>query len=190
MTKKENQEANEAQAYVTVPRFLDPEQGLLDQPPFNWLLLEKDIFPDDLFANEQFSPAQLLRFSVGFFGSYAKLEDISEKYRKRGILTKIYAKISEYLRQYPFSGQYLSETWKGLADFDEQGNRQKNGGTFNIRSYAAYASDRNQKPVDNKWLGLGKELPDSSAATDVIDAMPPKPAANRTYRLFKSGALE
>ena len=38
--------------------------------------------------------------------------------------------------------------------------------------------------------GLGEELPDASAAPDVMGALPPKGPTNRMFRLFKSEALK
>jgi len=80
----------------------------------------------------------------------------------------------------------------GEPDFDAMGNQafHRQGKWLNLKyeTYAAYAEKRLKSEAEQlgRWVGLGEELPNASAAPDVMGVLPPK----RMFRLFKSGALE
>lgn len=180
---------------VVVPEFLQPDENILDQPPYQWLLREERILPSDFFKSPQCSA-----FFIKFVTSKAyqpgnvnrKVRDsVNKKVYRRPAIEYALGKAREFLERYPLSIEYLQEHWIPEL-FDKVGGRQASGYRWRVQTYAAFAETRLRLEMSLKhsqWKGLAKELPDASAADDIVKTMPQKKGMNRWFRILRLEAI-
>lgn len=182
---------------VRIAEFLEPQQGILYQPPFNWIREDERIFPDDLFFDDLGYPYFMRIWFVydlnnaAYYRSrrenlYAKaLKLISVEYRDDDLLSYLRLKITEAVEKYPYALEYLCEYWSLKNYFSDSGDRSLGRSKhLRILSYAAYADVSLKLERGAKLAGLDDELPEASVALDIVEAMPAgKPDTNKYFRL-------
>lgn len=187
----------ESEFFVEVPEFLDKEQNILDQPPFNGI--EKGgVIPEDLFNNKDEGFPALMRVlsrSISpqseedpkrkiYLSSHFQrklLEHVQPQNRDMEKVNDVIRDIKTFLDPYPKPFSYLRDRWE---EFDEGGNPKPGAWeTVNVRSYAAHLAAMNKLEQGNKLFGLAEELPHMSTASSVVKAIPKKKEVNRTFRL-------
>jgi len=107
--------------YILVPKKMEPEQAILDQPPYNWLEIDSEVIPEGfLDENDPAAFPKLLR-AVALFkndvGPYKPGNHIINKAKKavvekhRKDLGSVANNILLYLEKFPHSVSYLEEKW-------------------------------------------------------------------------------
>lgn len=114
------------------------------------------------------------------------LNSITTEYRERGVILGIRDCVVAELEKYPFSIDYLNLKWEG-NNYDMLGY-PKDAGFKNLKrvTYASYANSVLHLQNNTRFIGLEELLPDSSAAQDILDAIPNKGRSNRVYRLIRT----
>lgn len=103
------------------------------------------------------------------------------------LLSAILSKIITFIREFPFAEEYVKEhVISSDKNFDQEGQvlPKRLRGTFEIKTYAAYAADKMSRDPKNyqQWVGLEELLPDDSADPRTNEA--PK----NQYRVFRSSS--
>ena len=136
-------------ADVRVLEYLETDQNILQQPPYEWLLMDEQIIPADFFEHSEKAEGAFLRTMsrIAFEDDpYLEQQDLEtaqqlSKYVNRSYSTMmIYNRLRQakaYLEQFPYSAQYLEE-FKGRFYLD--GRPRPVVSTHDrIKTYAAYA---------------------------------------------------
>ncbi len=201
--KADRPDADNQNDFVVVPEYLAPDQNIADQPPFTWLELDEEVFPDDFFIDNPDAFHYFLRAagchtptSRGLYTKNAPLAVISAysmlspQYQNIDTFLHVTEKLKTVLEtKYSYSIQYIQEVW-GVHTrlFDPKGQPYHN--SERRPTYAAYYAGLKQLRESAKLTGLDEVLPSAAAVTEVNKALPPKNQTNRIFRLFRSGALE
>ncbi len=191
------------QQFADIPRYLEPNQNLLAQPPFSWV---RATIAPDFFTNESEGWSGFLHRAAVVYDPTSAMElnlnrevkkNINEKYKN--IAATVFNRVLLMLKRYPYWNEYLLEYWGGNrrgsinCAFDRVGNQRSLGTkpTKN-RTYAAYAFDRLKIDAAKKWAGIEMVLPSEySKPEEVLAAMPSgKNDTNKFYRLVRSGGLK
>lgn len=194
-----------------IPGHMEPGQNIFDQPPYNWVLGNTEIFPAKIFQSRVLDqkllimnlffrfydePSNTLVFPASGPNKQIFLELRAKLPAQIGMVSEICRRIARFLKPYPFSTEYLVEHFVAKPDVTVWGDSMgKNGiSPSDTRTYVAWADAQVSLQQDisrSRWHGLMEEVPAGySRPDDVLRAMPSKGKANRIFRLkYYSEAL-